>query len=133
MGEASYRLYNCGRCAALVLICRDCDRGQRYCSAQCGVRSRREQTRRAQARYQRTRPGAMRHADRQQTYRDRLAQKVTHQGSKPAVVARNVSATTLRQAPTHATAAIHHRLCHFCGAVLRALARVRDHWDWPLH
>jgi hypothetical protein len=28
--EQSYRLYNCGRCAQQVRICRDCDRGNQY-------------------------------------------------------------------------------------------------------
>jgi len=71
--EPSHRLYNCARCAALVRICRRCDRGNRYCTAGCAGLRRGESLRRAGRRYQRSRPGACRHAARQARWRARQA------------------------------------------------------------
>ena len=45
--EKTYRLYSCGRCAEQVRICRDCDRGNRYCAGECAQIRRRESLRRA--------------------------------------------------------------------------------------
>ncbi len=51
LGEPSYRLYNCARCAAQVRLCRRCDHGNVYCAGECARISRRESVRRAGARY----------------------------------------------------------------------------------
>lgn len=80
-GEQSYRLYSCGRCAQQVRICRDCDRGNRYCAGECARMRRRESLHRAAQRYQQGHRGACRHAARQRVWRERRAQKVTHHGS----------------------------------------------------
>lgn len=80
--EQSYRLYNCGRCAEQVRICRRCDRGNQYCPGGCAELRRRESMRRAGARYQGSYRGAYAHAARQRAWRERQAQEVTHQGSR---------------------------------------------------
>ena len=88
MREPAYRLYNCERCQVQVRICERCDHGNVYCAGGCAKIRRRESLRRAQARYQRSRGGARRHAARQRGWRERERQKpkiVTHQGSPLAV------------------------------------------------
>ena len=81
--EESYRLYSCRGCSVSVSICGRCDRGNIFCAGECAAVSRRESRRRAGARYERTRRGARRHAARQQTWRERQLDKVTHQGCAP--------------------------------------------------
>ena len=68
------------RCRQQHVICRRCDRGQRYCSARCATAARSATQRAAGARYQDSRRGRITHAARQRCYRARR-QKVTHQGS----------------------------------------------------
>src|SRR5690606_12778981 len=80
------RLMLCARCSRQVWLCRDCDRGQRYCEGECRAASRRESVKRAGAAYQRGRRGRRLHAARAQRYRERKRataakfsdQKVTH-------------------------------------------------------
>jgi hypothetical protein len=79
--EKTYRLYSCARCAKQVRICGDCDRGNRYCAEGCAQIRRRESLRRASSRYQQSYRGACKHAARSRAWRQRHAQKVTHQGS----------------------------------------------------
>jgi len=81
--NTSARLYSCCRCRchAQVIICRQCDRGQRYCTKGCSVKARRESLKRAAIKYQATRAGHFNNALRQQRYRDRKNNKVTHQCS----------------------------------------------------
>jgi hypothetical protein len=64
-----------------VNVCTCCDHGQIYCPNECSSRRRQESIRNAGARYQESPKGKLKHADRQQRYRDRLRQNVTHQGS----------------------------------------------------
>jgi hypothetical protein len=97
--EETYRLYSCRRCAEQVRICRDCDRGNRYCARECAPMRRRESLRRAGQRYQRSRRGACRHAARQRTWRERQAQKVTHQGSLPPAVPVTVAVSSIQSTP----------------------------------
>ncbi len=78
--EPTYRLYNCRRCGVLVEICTRCDHGNIYCTGECSRIRRLESLRRASARYQHTRRGAVRHAARQHDWRAHHP-KVTHQGS----------------------------------------------------
>ena len=77
----SDRLFHCVRCHTQALICRRCDRGQTHCSSTCSKESRRESLRQAGRRYQQTRQGRIKHADRMREYRVREKQKVTHHGS----------------------------------------------------
>jgi hypothetical protein len=81
--EESYRLYSCRGCSVSVSICGRCDRGNIFCAGGCAAVSRRESRRRAGARYQRTRRGARRHAARQEAWRERQIDKVTHRGCAP--------------------------------------------------
>jgi hypothetical protein len=76
------RLFHCARCHRQVVICSRCDRGQIYCGADCAQSARRESLRQAGRRYQGSRRGRHRHAERQRRYR-RRGQEVTHQGSPP--------------------------------------------------
>jgi hypothetical protein len=146
--EQTYRLYSCGRCAKQVRICGRCDRGNRYCAGVCTQIRRRESLRRAAQRYQQSYRGASKHAARQCAWRQRRAQKVTHQGSLAGAVACIVGslsttppiprsyaeATCIKPLPLTMRGAsprwpIHHaRLtparCCFCGAVLAQFARL---------
>ena len=94
MGPAdqSPRLYNCQRCGLQVLLCRQCDRGNVYCTSGCAGIRRSESLQRAGAHYQRTHRGACRHAARQNEWRARQRKEVTHQGSLAHEVAVTVSA-----------------------------------------
>ena len=92
--EESYRLFSCGRCAGQVRICRDCDRGNRYCAGECAAVRRRESLHRAGARYQCSYRGACRHAARQSAWRERRAQKVTHHGSLDPTTAGTVTTSS---------------------------------------
>jgi hypothetical protein len=67
----SCRLFLCARCRCQVLICRQCDRGQRYCSGTCAQEARRIQQRDARRRYQGTPRGRAMHAARSRRYRAR--------------------------------------------------------------
>jgi len=73
--EVVFRQRRCRACNAVFVICRPCDRGQRYCSAQCRVPVLREQRRRANRRHQRSPEGRLDHRDRQRQYRQRCAQR----------------------------------------------------------
>ncbi len=62
------RVFRCGPCAALITVCRACDRGQLYCSAACRQQQRGPQLRAASRRYQQTERGRLQHAARQRAY-----------------------------------------------------------------
>ena len=79
--EKTARLYNCIHCHRQVTICRSCDYGNRYCTG-CAPVARVEGLRRAGKRYQSSIQGKLKHAARQQRYRQRQIEKMTHQGSK---------------------------------------------------
>lgn len=81
--ESTARLVHCARCRRQVVICRRCDRGHIYCGRRCSQPARRESLRAAGRRYQGSRAGRLKHAERQRRYRSHR-EKVTHQGS-PAV------------------------------------------------
>jgi hypothetical protein len=74
-------MLNCARCHRLVVICTRCDRGQRYCSADCGQVQRKQSVREAGRRYQQTPPGARNNAARQKRWRTRTVTTVTHHSS----------------------------------------------------
>ena len=114
----SARLFLCGRCRRQVIICRCCDRGQLYCADGCSGQARRQSLREAGRRYERTRGGRQKHADRSRRYRARR-EIVTHQGSLPPpadgvvpigamAISRDeaLPAEPLRRPTTH---------CHWCG------------------
>jgi hypothetical protein len=144
----SYRLYSCRGCNASVSICGRCDRGNIYCARGCAALARRRSCRRAGARYQRTRQGARQHAARQQVWRKRQRDKVTHQGcapnesvfTMPATV--DVAALELRDAlPTPEPAIVVPKRrdpdgprqighCDFCHAPLPLFTRLQTRRGW---
>jgi hypothetical protein len=73
--QVDLRLRVCFACAALFWICRQCDRGQRYCSWLCRMAAILEQRRQANRRYQHSLEGRQDHRDRQREYRKRCAQR----------------------------------------------------------
>jgi len=76
----SHRRFYCARCHSVVVLCRRCDRGQRYCGPQCSTEARCESLRRAARRYRQTVKGRQANAERQRRFRTRRAADVTHQG-----------------------------------------------------
>ena len=82
------RLFTCASCRRQVVLCRRCDHGNIYCSRHCSGRARRRSVRLAGQRYQDSRRGCHKHAERQRRYRERRrcpapavrasVQKVTH-------------------------------------------------------
>ena len=78
--EIPGRRYLCAGCRKAVVICRHCDRGNRYCDHACSQAARQRHQHAAGQRYQATLRGRHAHAERQRRYRARK-QKVTHQGS----------------------------------------------------
>ena len=99
--EKTYRLYSCRRCIQQVRICAQCDRGNRYCAGECAKIRRRESLRRAGERYQLSYRGACRHAARQSAWRERQAQKVTHQSSLPGAIPAIVAAIPIQTITGH--------------------------------
>ena len=91
--DCSARMFLCARCRDQVLVCSDCDRGQRYCTRTCSGLVRRAARRDAARRYQRSRGGRVAHAARSRRWRIRQHRVqaettccegvniVTHQGS----------------------------------------------------
>jgi hypothetical protein len=75
------RLFSCVYCHTQTIICSHCDRGQIYCSPTCSHSARKKSCNEAKKRYQNTFKGKMKHALRQKSYRARLKEKVTDQGS----------------------------------------------------
>lgn len=73
------RIFECKRCHTLVRICRQCDRGNRFCPP-CAPLARAEKQRAAGKRYQKTEHGRLNHKVRQENYREKMRKKVTHHG-----------------------------------------------------
>lgn len=79
--NGSFRFFYCSRCHSKTVICSNCDRGNIYCRRACGYFARKITLQRAAKKYQATRIGRLNNAARQQRFRTRQKQKVTHQGS----------------------------------------------------
>ncbi len=113
--QSTSRLFHCCRCHAQVIVCSRCDRGQRYCNDGCAQIARSTSLRRAGQKYQSSRAGRFNNAARQQRFRTRQRQKVTHQGSAlkrhHGLLAGETKRPLKRQRPP---TSMH---CHFCGAV----------------
>jgi hypothetical protein len=123
--ESTGRLFLCACCREQVLVCRRCDRGQRYCRS-CAKEARRASVREAGRRYQQSRQGRFAHAARSRRHRAGN-KKVTHQGSP--VLATDV---VLRQDSTDVAAALvpastpagtGMSLCHSCARPLPPFVR----------
>lgn len=123
---ASGRTLMCAHCQLVVLVCPNCDRGQRYCSARCRDQARCVAQREAAWRYQGTFRRRAAHARRQQRYRAREVQKkVTHQGSQgvgsDGVLASELSVGTPATCKVAPTGTAWH--CHWCGLTLAGVIR----------
>jgi hypothetical protein len=86
----SARFFLCALCRVQVVICRDCDRGQHYCSKTCSRIRRIERQRDSNVRYAKSRAGRLNNAQRQARFRARqrdqktlIPEKVTDQGIAP--------------------------------------------------
>ena len=110
------RRYLCAGCRQPVLICRDCDRGQRYCGAGCAEAARCVSMREAGARSQASHRGRLAHAERQRRYRARC-NKVTHQGSEPEPPSAELAAMSAVRETSRCS-------CHFCGRQLPERVRL---------
>jgi hypothetical protein len=138
--EESYRLYSCRGCSVSVSICGRCDHGNIFCADECAAVSRR----RAGARYQRTRRGALRHAARQQAWRERQLDKVTHLGCAPTgpvftmSVTVDMAALELTDAPSALDKSLEAQRnpqrvpgrCDFCYTPLSLFTRLRTWRGW---
>ena len=124
--QDSARFFLCARCRSQVWICSHCDRGNVYCGKQCSEPARRESLRAAGRRYQGSRPGRFRHAERQRHYRVK-SQKVTHHGSADAPPD-DVLAGEFRTVPVQcfspATPGAQGPHCHFCYRACSPLVRL---------
>ena len=143
------RMFLCARCRDQVLVCSDCDRGQRYCTRACSSLARRSARRDAARRYQMSRGGRIVHAARSRRWRIRHhrvgpatsndggvheggANIVTHQGSNgelmdaPLAVCNSLSTAQSVAADALATqikALGRGGRCRRCGAALAPRVR----------
>lgn len=115
------RVYNCARCHRQVVICSHCDRGNIYCGPACAETARRSSQRAAGRRYQHTRRGRLRHAERQRRYRARR-KKVTHHGSASPSPGDPLQSRS--QTPAVLGESAHIIRCHFCQRICSPFLRV---------
>ena len=119
--ELSARLYNCARCHCQVVVCSECDRGNLYCAGGCARAARTLSLRASGKRYQSTRRGRFKHAERQRRYRFRR-KKVTHQGSPEPPPHDPLS--TRSEASQAVVAVVDEAIhCHFCGRLCSEFLR----------
>ncbi len=122
--QATSRLYQCTRCHAQVIICSRCDRGQRYCNDSCARDARTDSLKRACKKYLSGRAGRFNNAARQQRFRQRKRQKVTHQGSAPKrlhdLLAIRLIQLNKANRPSFPGTGVY---CHHCGAVCEPFLR----------
>ena len=123
MPESS-RLFNCQRCHKQVIICTQCDRGNRYCPDGCAEKARADSLKRAAIKYQQSRQGKHNNALSQKRHRARQKEKVTHQGSAPirryVVLRTEPVSPSIGQNKVPSTAKLH---CHFCGCACQPYLR----------
>lgn len=118
--EPPPRRFLCARCRVPALVCGHCDRGQRYCSADCSRLARSCAQRAAAKRYQNSRKGRHAHARRQGQWRARQ-QMVTHQGSPPPTCTDVLPAD---EATAQQPGVNQSCQCHFCGRSVSAFVRL---------
>jgi len=118
MMEPTCRLFLCARCRKQVFICRRCDRGQIYCADGCAKIARNQSVREAGRRYQQSRQGRFKQAERLRRFR-RRKQNVTHQGFE---LASENDLLNSNSAKVDKSVVLHRQTrpantiqCHFCG------------------
>lgn len=122
--QTSSRLYQCLRCHAPTIICHRCDHGHRYCNKGCSKKARVSSLKRASKKYQATRQGRFNNAARQQRFRERQKQKVTHQSSLKSP--RYDVLTKRLSTPKSPIVRPKHTIivcCHHCGEVCNPFLR----------
>jgi hypothetical protein len=107
-------MYTCSHCQTLAVICRSCDRGNIYCSEECAAKKRRESWRASSKRYQATFAGKVKHAARQERYREAVKEKVTQQGTHVEASVVSLETTTETEAP-HLVPDYARLQCTLCG------------------
>ena len=124
--EATNRLFLCAGCRMQVQLCSRCDRGQTYCANGCSQTARHRSLRAAGHRYQQSRRGRLKHAERARRYRSRQ-HKVTHQGSESIDQHGLLSANSTKvEKPVdlNCKPTLPGRVqCHFCGGSCSAFVR----------
>lgn len=126
----SARFFLCALCRKQSVVCRSCDRGQRYCSKACSETRRAQLQREANQRYAATRVGRHNNAIRQNDSRARerakkndVAEIVTDQGSEPDGFTDNL----VRDRSGSINKPIKHQptdmRCHFCSQCCDPLLR----------
>jgi len=122
--QTSSRLYHCCRCHAQVIVCSRCDHGQRYCPDQCRHEARSDSLKRAARKYQSSRAGRFNNAARQQRFRQRQKQKVTHHGSPENgfndLLKADLAQPEKAKKPWLTRSTLY---CHHCGAVCEPFLR----------
>ncbi len=121
MPITSIRLYHCLRCHRQVMICQQCDHGQRYCAEGCRQLARKASSKRANTKYQNSRKGRFNNAERQRRFRQRQKQKstiVTDQGSP----SRSRNDLLIEKLCAHKSTPKMQQIdtgtvCHFCGCL----------------
>lgn len=124
MTDLTCRFFLCARCRKPVFICRRCDRGQLYCADGCAKIARGLSVREAGRRYQQSRQGRFKQAERQRRFR-RRQQNVTHQGSR---LAGENDLLNPNSTKVEMPVLTHHDdsiPCHFCGARCSEFVRNR--------
>jgi len=116
------RMFLCAACRAQVLVCTACDRGQIYCAGPCAAIARCHSLRAAGRRYQHSRRGRFKHAERTRRWRLR-AKNVTHQGSMPLAQDALLAANSALRTPPPSSVRPPAWHCHFCGARCPAWVR----------
>ncbi len=109
--EGDARLFNCVRCQKMVLICKNCDRGNVYCGPICSKLARHCSLQTSNKRYQSSRKGRLKHAARQKRYREcqlSTCKKVTDQTSQE----KNFNDLLFRANETKKSVQFS---CYFCG------------------
>ena len=122
--QTSSRLYQCARCHAQAIVCSRCDRGHRYCSGSCAQTARADSLQRAGKKYLSGRAGRFNNAARQQRFRQRKRQKVTHQGSAPKRLHDLLEIRLIQLNKANRPSFPGTRVyCHYCGAVCNPFLR----------
>ena len=116
--KPSTRLFNCLRCHQQVMICQQCDHGQRYCANECRQLARKSSLKRCNRKYQNSLKGRFNNAERQRRFRKKkqLEKRVTDQSSpskqsRDLLLSKVCALKNRSKIPTFRTKTV----CHFCG------------------
>lgn len=116
MGQLEGRTAQCGVCSAEFLVCRSCDRGQRYCSGPCARVGRTDRQRLARRRHQASPEGLLDHRDRNRSWRQR--RRVMDTTSGKLATERKLESARHEPPVTPLRRRKHTGRCHFCGTFL---------------